>query len=45
LHLALTIFTAGLWGLFVWLPLAVLGGLKRRMITIDDYGNTVEQKL
>jgi hypothetical protein len=45
LHLLLTIFTLGLWGLFVWLPLSIFGGMKRRMITIDEYGNSVEQKL
>jgi hypothetical protein len=43
-HLLLTIFTAGLWGI-VWLILAITGGLKRRMITIDEFGNPVEQKL
>lgn len=31
LHLILTIITAGLWGLFVWLPLAIFGGEKRSM--------------
>jgi hypothetical protein len=45
LHFLLTIFTLGLWGMFVWLPLALFGGLKRKMITIDEYGNTIEQKL
>jgi hypothetical protein len=45
LHLLLTIFTLGLWGLFVWLPLSIFGGLKRRMVTVDAYGNVDEQKL
>jgi hypothetical protein len=29
----------------VWLPLSILGALKRRIVTIDEYGNTAEQKL
>jgi hypothetical protein len=38
LHLLLTILTAGLWGLFVWLPLSIFGGEKRRMVSVDEYG-------
>lgn len=45
IHIFLSIITAGLWAIFVWLPLAVFGGLKRRMISIDAYGNAHEQKL
>jgi hypothetical protein len=45
LHIFLSIITAGLWAIFVWIPLVVIGGLKRRMISIDSYGNTHEQKL
>ena len=44
LHLLLTVFTLGLWGV-VWIILALTGGVKRRMITIDEFGNPVEQKL
>jgi hypothetical protein len=44
LHLLLTIFTAGLWGI-VWIGLAIFGGIKRRMITIDEYGNIIDNKL
>ena len=44
LHLLLTIFTFGVWGI-VWIILALTGGVKRRMITIDEFGNPVEQKL
>lgn len=44
LHLFLTIITLGIWLIF-WLGLGVLGGVKRRMISVDDYGNIVEQKL
>ena len=45
LHLILTILTGGLWGLFVWLPLVIFSGLKRRMISIDEYGNIIDNKL
>ena len=45
LHLLLTIFTLGLWGLFVWLPLCMFGGLKRRMLTVDSAGIVLDQKL
>lgn len=38
LHLFLTIITLGLWGLFVWLPLSILGGEKRRIVSVDEYG-------
>jgi hypothetical protein len=44
LHLLLTIFTVGLWGI-VWIVLLITGGVKRRMVTIDEFGNAVEQKL
>jgi hypothetical protein len=44
LHLLLTLVTVGLW-LIPWLGLGVLGGVKRRMITIDEFGNLVDQKL
>lgn len=44
LHLFLSIITLGLW-LIPWLGLGMVGGVKRRMITIDGFGNTVEQKL
>jgi hypothetical protein len=40
----LTLVTVGLW-LIPWLGLGVLGGVKRRMITIDEFGNLVDQKL
>jgi hypothetical protein len=29
MHLILTILTGGLWGLFVWLPLALAHGMSR----------------
>ena len=44
LHLFLTLITVGIWLIF-WLGLGVLGGIKRRMITVDEFGNVVEQKI
>jgi len=44
LHLILTILTAGLWAI-VWIILAITGGIKRHIITIDEYGNVVDQKI
>ncbi len=44
LHLLLTIFTLGLW-LIPWLVLGVAGGVKRKMVTIDEYGNARVQNL
>lgn len=44
LHFLLTVFTLGLWLIF-WLGLGVLGGVKRRMLTVDEFGNVVDQKL
>jgi hypothetical protein len=39
LHLILTLVTLGLWA-FVWIAVAALGGERRRMIEIDEYGHT-----
>jgi hypothetical protein len=44
LHLFLTIITLGIWLIF-WLGLGIVGGVKRRMITVDEFGNIVEQKI
>lgn len=44
LHLILTILTAGLW-LIVWICLAIFGGVKRRLLSVDDYGNIIDQKI
>lgn len=44
LHAILTIFLLGLW-LFVWIPLALMGGQKREMVTVDEYGNVAVQKV
>ena len=44
LHLILSIVTLGLWAIFVWLPVAVFGGEKRRVVTVDAYGNVATTK-
>jgi hypothetical protein len=44
LHLVLTIVTATLWAP-VWVCLAIFGGEKRAMITVDEYGNVAIQKV
>lgn len=44
LHLILTIVTLGFWGL-VWIGIAVFGGEKRAMVTVDEYGNAAVQKI
>lgn len=38
LHLLLSACTFGLWGIFVWLPIILFGGTKRRVLTIDELG-------
>jgi hypothetical protein len=42
LHLLITIFTIGLW-VIVWILLAASGGEKRRLMTVDDYGNVSQR--
>lgn len=44
LHFLLSVFTLGAW-LLVWLVLIVFGGVRRRLVTVDEFGNVVEQKL
>jgi hypothetical protein len=44
LHLVLCIFTVFLWAP-VWVCLAIFGGEKRAMITVDEYGNVALQKV
>jgi hypothetical protein len=43
LHLILTLVTCGAWGL-VWLLLAVVGGEKRSVLMVDDYGNVLNNQ-
>jgi hypothetical protein len=45
LHLLLSIITAGLWALFVWLPLSLFGGEKRELLKIDEWGEPSIEKL
>lgn len=44
LHVILGLFTFGLWWI-VWLILLVTGGEKRYTVNVDDYGNTLVQKI
>ena len=44
LHLILTLVTLGIWAI-VWLALAIVGGEKRRMASVDEYGNVSVQRL
>jgi hypothetical protein len=41
LHLILTIFTVGIWGIF-WFGLWITGGEKHRTLTVDEYGSIVD---
>lgn len=43
LHLILTLITLGLWAI-VWIAVVALGGEKREVIEIDEYGNTNIQR-
>ncbi len=43
LHLLLTVFTFGVW-VIVWILLVILGGEKRRVVSIDDHGNIFTNK-
>ena len=44
LHLILTLVTVTLWG-WVWIAMAIFGGEKRSMVTVDEYGNVAVQKV
>ncbi|MGX6446846.1 hypothetical protein ACVU7I_02080 [Patulibacter sp. S7RM1-6] len=44
LHAIITLFTCGLWGL-VWIVLGITGGVKRQMVTVDEYGYVSVQKI
>ena len=43
LHLILTLITLGFWGI-IWIAVAALGGEKRGVIDVDEYGNTNIQR-
>jgi hypothetical protein len=38
LHLILSLVTAGLWALFVWLPLCIFKHVDRRLLQVDANG-------
>ncbi len=42
LHLILSVSTGGFWALFVWLPIAIFGGEKRKTVTVRDDGRLIE---
>lgn len=44
LHLLLSLFTAGFWAI-VWIVLAITGGEKRTMVSVDEYGNILRQEV
>jgi hypothetical protein len=44
LHLILTLVTLGVWGI-VWLLLALFGGEKREVASVDEWGNSSIQRL
>lgn len=43
LHFFIGLFTLGLWWI-VWIILAITGGEKRQMVTVDEFGNVLVQK-
>lgn len=44
LHLILTLVTCTAWGL-VWIVLAFVGGERRIVLNVDDYGNVLRQEM
>lgn len=44
LHFFIGVFTFGLWWI-VWFFIAVFGGEKRQMVSVDDFGNVLVQKV
>lgn len=44
LHFLISLFTIGVW-LIVWVILSLSGGEKRKMVTVDEYGNAATQEL
>lgn len=43
-HLIATLASCGIWGI-VWLVLALTGGVKRKMVAVDDYGQILVQNI
>ncbi len=44
LHFLIGVFTLGLWWI-IWFFIAVFGGEKRQMVSVDDFGNVLVQKV
>lgn len=44
LHLILTLITLGVW-VVVWIAMVLIGGEKRRMATVDEFGNVSVARL
>ena len=44
LHALITLFTVGLWAI-VWIALAILGGEKRELVQVDEWGNPTVARL
>ena len=44
LHLIITLVTVGLW-VIVWIALVVLGGEKRELVQVDEWGNPTIARL
>jgi hypothetical protein len=44
LHLILTLITFGLWAI-VWIAVAVFGGEKREILSVDEWGNPTIQRM
>ena len=45
LHFFVGLFTLGIWWLFVWLPIGIFGGEKRRIVAIQPDGTLADRKL
>lgn len=43
LNLILTLVTLGIWAI-VWILMVALGGEKRAVVSVDEYGNTLAQR-
>lgn len=44
LHFFLSVFTLGFWALFVWLPIGIFGGERRRVLTVTGPGQVDVRK-
>ena len=44
LHLILSLITVGVWAI-VWLILVLTGGEKRELLSVDEFGNVLVQKV